>query len=30
METRPKAKKAPFGPDGHDLRPIEDTNESED
>jgi hypothetical protein len=30
METRPKAKKAPFGPDGHDLRPIEDNNESED
>jgi len=33
MEMRPKPKESPFGPKGHDLRPIEDekdNNESED
>jgi hypothetical protein len=30
MEMKPTPKKAPFGPEGHDIRPIEDDNESED
>lgn len=30
MEMRPREKKAPFGPDGHHIRPIRDNNESED
>lgn len=29
-DTKPVQKKVPFGPEGHNLRPIEDTNESED
>jgi hypothetical protein len=30
METRPARTKTPFGPKGHDVRPLGDTNESED
>ena len=30
VETRPRDKKTPFGPEGQDFRPIEDNNESED
>lgn len=30
VAAAPRAKKSPFGPDGHDFRPIEDNNESED
>jgi hypothetical protein len=30
METQPRPKKPWFGPEGHDVRPIGDTNDSED
>lgn len=30
IETRPTSKRAPFGPEGHDFRPVTDDNESED